>query len=769
MAGSPPAPNEEPWRTREANRQYRRRSRTPEGVAKRRVSSPDKAERREREHVREPKKPGTSLTPQFSSSYKHPRLASPPHHRHRGRSRSRGRSYAHPTKEFADGDRQTSNRRERSSGHKPYHSHQQLDSSTSHKRRQSRSPSSSTRQDKHHKRRRSISPSAPSSQIEGHRTRVRTDNRARSPRPAQSDDTVAARRPPSEFNASHQRRRSRSIESGYGGDAARARRPPPLESQRRAPDDSHHRHRRHSPKRESGRRYPRSPPPPSGYRPKWDSDRRGVRDKEHYREARERHSPTSPRELHPRSRRGHSRSPPGPTPNPESGRTLPREPDHATHRSNRETQRHRSLSRESPPSREGDKERDTDMYGRGPPYDPRYGGYPPAHTPRGHHSYPPSSYGSHAGSPVHGYPPQHSPYSHQQPPSQPGVPYYQPQPGKQYGGAPNHPVYPSARDSMSRSSQRGGPAGRGGRGHFANLSWTPGSGVTGGHLVKPSEKENEREGSASAATKPQPASVIGRSEDDDNPFRPPADLRADDESARKKRKISISEKQETTPKATSPVTKTEAEKKAEVENAKNKISFSIKGRASAAAAEKALPPSTPKPQASPEQSKKAPVPVSPLVQNAVPKSKNYEGNKRLDTAEPSLPPTKKETVRKKRIKARPELTEEFAQSESVYFRKTGNESVVGTGTYGKVYKAVHVYTGGMVALKKIRMEGERDGVCSRLSLYQFDSLTASSFQSQLLVRSSSCNHSITSTSLHCEKSWSKTTTASWSLNTFRTI
>lgn len=34
---------------------------------------------------------------------------------------------------------------------------------------------------------------------------------------------------------------------------------------------------------------------------------------------------------------------------------------------------------------------------------------------------------------------------------------------------------------------------------------------------------------------------------------------------------------------------------------------------------------------------------------------------------------------------------------------------VGEGTYGKVYKARHVVTGGFVALKRIRMEGEKDG------------------------------------------------------------
>lgn len=34
---------------------------------------------------------------------------------------------------------------------------------------------------------------------------------------------------------------------------------------------------------------------------------------------------------------------------------------------------------------------------------------------------------------------------------------------------------------------------------------------------------------------------------------------------------------------------------------------------------------------------------------------------------------------------------------------------VGEGTYGKVYKARHVHTGVFVALKRIRMEGEKDG------------------------------------------------------------
>lgn len=60
-------------------------------------------------------------------------------------------------------------------------------------------------------------------------------------------------------------------------------------------------------------------------------------------------------------------------------------------------------------------------------------------------------------------------------------------------------------------------------------------------------------------------------------------------------------------------------------------------------------------------------------------------------------------------KPRPILEPDLAASESVFYRKPGNESVVGSGTYGKVFKGLNVYTKGLVALKRIRMEGERDG------------------------------------------------------------
>lgn len=63
----------------------------------------------------------------------------------------------------------------------------------------------------------------------------------------------------------------------------------------------------------------------------------------------------------------------------------------------------------------------------------------------------------------------------------------------------------------------------------------------------------------------------------------------------------------------------------------------------------------------------------------------------------------------RRPKPRPTLEGAMRASESVFYRKPGNESVVGSGTYGKVFKGLNVYTKGLVALKRIRMEGERDG------------------------------------------------------------
>ncbi|KAI0977159.1 kinase-like domain-containing protein [Xylaria arbuscula] len=76
---------------------------------------------------------------------------------------------------------------------------------------------------------------------------------------------------------------------------------------------------------------------------------------------------------------------------------------------------------------------------------------------------------------------------------------------------------------------------------------------------------------------------------------------------------------------------------------------------------------------------------------------------------PEPPRTRKVKKIRRKLKPKPPLDPELAQSGSVYFRKPGNESVVGSGTYGKVFKGKHAYTKKLVALKRIRMEGERDG------------------------------------------------------------
>lgn len=224
--------------------------------------------------------------------------------------------------------------------------------------------------------------------------------------------------------------------------------------------------------------------------------------------------------------------------------------------------------------------------------------------------------------------------------------------------------------------------------------------------------ERSREGSAVVA--PAPVARDADPEDADNPFRPPADLRAEDESSASRQRptpTGLAAKAAPATAAPAPPAQTV---KAEPKEEKSKISFSIKGRANAQASASSAErvPSAIKPETSPLVAKKTPVPPSPLAQSSVPKSANYVGNTRVDAPARKLspPPTKKEIVRKKRIKSRPTLSDDFKESDSVYYRKTGNESVIGSGTYGKVYKAVHVYTGRMVALKKIRMEGERDGV-----------------------------------------------------------
>ncbi|GAB7351084.1 hypothetical protein MBLNU459_g1556t1 [Dothideomycetes sp. NU459] len=383
--------------------------------------------------------------------------------------------------------------------------------------------------------------------------------------------------------------------------------------------------------------------------------------------------------------------------------------------------------REREPHREA---RDDTMYGGrgGPPrppgrpyVDPRYSQTPPhqvpgATPPHGQspygRGYPPPqpayAYANYHGSPTHGYspPPQQSPHYAQSYPPHAASPYYQHQPAH-YGGqsspAPGYPpasayspqpAYPAHTQypqphrtgpppAASRGHYGGGPrtvhlppgVHRSKQGHFSNLSWTPASSqrnnatgpsaltsgavtpagaalaattsgaVTPATPAVPTAHVATASGAVTPATPAVPTGAAAAPfaptvptatsiDAEDNPFRPPRDLRAED--------LEASKNSVTSPKLG--------------------INFSIKGKAG-----------------------------------------------KRDSAAHATPRTRKALKMVRRLKPKPTLTGDFEASDSVYYRKTGNESVVGSGTYGKVYKAVHVYTKDKVALKKIRMEGERDG------------------------------------------------------------
>lgn len=591
------------------------------------------------------------------------------HHRYRDRSRSRSRrrSRSRGTRSGADDSwrrRSPARQDDRSSRSHPSASHNH-DASTDRSYHRGHHRESASESDRHH------DPSA-----------AWNDRRARSPRSTKKADKAVDRRTDTAYDeTSHQRRRSPSAASSYYGDTGRGERA----------DASDRHHRRHRDERRSRRRdfdHNRSCSPRRHreHRSKHDtengvSDSRTQPESQVHRESRSgRASPLKDSSI--RSQR-ETRSPreheTRPTSRESFGRALVTDPAG-------QESKQRSRSRESNYSLGSDRKEDDEMYGRGG-YGPRYGSHSNGHR-GGHHSNSNSPYQA----------PQS--YGVPQGPAVSGPGFYQSQPGKQYGNAP--------RDSFPRPTPRGGlaavAAARGnGRAHFANLSWTPNDGVKGGHIVETAKPSSE----------PKSVVLAPDVDEDDNPFRPPADLRAEDDHAAKRRIGS------STPTGPSSNQKTAEQKALDAEREKNKISFSIKGRASRMAAEEKVPVA-PKVETSPLLAKKMPSTVSPLVQGIVSlRSSNYDSTTRgLEFARPrrpDVPTTRKEKVRKKRLKIKPELSEDFKQSESVYYRKTGNESVVGSGTYGKVYKAIHVYTGGMVALKKIRMEGERDGVSYHLS------------------------------------------------------
>ena len=187
-------------------------------------------------------------------------------------------------------------------------------------------------------------------------------------------------------------------------------------------------------------------------------------------------------------------------------------------------------------------------------------------------------------------------------------------------------------------------------------------------------------------------------EDSEDLFRPSKELRVEDKDAGKK-----TDEEQMPPPSRPPPTGPQSQQNS------SKFSFAFKASSKPT-------PTAPKPEISqklnavpaPRNAQTSPErPRGPPSQRGIPTEP--ASARQPEFRKPPPPTTRKVKKILKREKKRPQLSEDFRKSDSVYYRKPGNESVVGSGTYGKVFKAINVYTKNLVALKKIRMEGERDG------------------------------------------------------------
>jgi CTD kinase subunit alpha len=221
------------------------------------------------------------------------------------------------------------------------------------------------------------------------------------------------------------------------------------------------------------------------------------------------------------------------------------------------------------------------------------------------------------------------------------------------------------------------------------LHWNANTAGRGGSRGQSEQVNNEPIHPPNSPPPPPPPDDV-----EDNPFRPSKDLRVEDESAKEEGSptSTTGDRQSSGPPASS--TASDSQDKG------NKFSFAFKTKQG--------PPPGPKPDL-----------AQKMRESAGRRESGEDGKSSLASrygvnGKPSKPREPRMVERiKRRIKPKPYLPQEFVESDSVYFRKPGNESVVGSGTYGKVFKAIHVYTNQLVALKKIRMEGERDGVSRR--------------------------------------------------------
>ncbi|KAF7923160.1 uncharacterized protein EAE98_007865 [Botrytis deweyae] len=352
---------------------------------------------------------------------------------------------------------------------------------------------------------------------------------------------------------------------------------------------------------------------------------------------------------------------------------------------------------------------------QGPQADPRQFSQSPQHQMT------PNSY--------HGSPQAQSPYSsgrgnwngsqqQQFSPSSQFQQNYQQQPGYATPTGPQNQMYGNQAQSPSHQGPPTGPMNnnnfrgnqrnfrannfnpRGSRGNQFNSQWNPPSGPSGANRAQFTNSGNVTPQQMSPQQQfPQQNSfdsgaipMQNQVDESEDLFRPSKDLQAEDTSKKNDEQMP--------PPSRPPPTGPQSQQNS------SKFSFAFKGPAKAA--------TTPKPEIS---QKLNAVPTKREMQNS-PRGPAATRNIPTEPAsaraqhafrEPPPPVTRKVKKIMQRLKPKPQLLPEYKASDSVYYRKPGNESVVGSGTYGKVFKAIHVYTKKLVALKKIRMEGERDG------------------------------------------------------------
>ncbi|EFY87997.1 putative cell division cycle related protein kinase 7 [Metarhizium acridum CQMa 102] len=315
--------------------------------------------------------------------------------------------------------------------------------------------------------------------------------------------------------------------------------------------------------------------------------------------------------------------------------------------------------------------------------------------------------------PEHQHPP---PYHHGPgqygPPSGPADHYHSQPPRSPPYGAPSGPMnshgsgnYRGVAGSQA-GSQRGGPfQGRGGFKGPNTKAWGPASSDS---TARSHPQHADEHG-------PRRYSTAGGSREDDGSKPAGMDIDRESRSAEPSTGVHVPPREKTVEETqAAPSRPTPTGPGSAQSSASGKFSFAFKASSKPT-------PTAPKPEISQKfnaPSKKDVSTKDSTTEREPPRSAPTEpasARQRLDFRNPPpdgpkiAPRTRKVKKTVRRAKQRPSLEPDLVGSESVFYRKPGNESVVGSGTYGKVFKGVNVYTKGLVALKRIRMEGERDG------------------------------------------------------------